>query len=972
MGRVIMPLLPIASASALRTVSSNSWSAACVTGLRSQLRGAPPKLYSNRHHRERAQRSISREGTQIAQVNSSGPLRVLCSATADDQGSSIATAVDNSGQGIRRRFKEFFAAREHLPKPSGSLVPEDPTVLLTIAGMLPFKQIFLGQEVRPAPRVTTSQKCIRTNDIENVGVTKRHHTFFEMLGNFSFGDYFKREAITWAWELSTKEYGLPVDRVWVSVFREDDEAYNIWKDVIGVPPEHIQRMDEADNFWASGPTGPCGPCSELYYDFKPELGHEGASLEDDERFIEFYNLVFMESNRDASGVLTPLENKNIDTGMGLERMAQILQEKPNNYETDLIMPIIDSAAQLAGIEYSSSNERIQTYLKVIGDHTRAVVYLISDGVLPSNVGRGYIVRRLLRRVVRCGRLIGIKGKDAFTPKVAAAAIALSGDCDPAVAANAERIFTEMEREEMRFVTTLERGEELLTSLLDAAAKASKEPVLAGKDAFLLYDTYGFPLEITEEVAMERGIAVDLVGFKAAMEDQRKMSQAAVVSVDLTTGKQLADIADTMDSTEFLGYTSLSTEGVAVRAILKDGTPVESAAPGEQVQLVLDRTPFYAESGGQIGDRGTLGDAEVTDVQKAAGGRLFVHSATLKEDAGNITVGDTLAAEVDSILRRRVQAHHTATHLLQSSLKMVLGEDTAQAGSLVTSERLRFDFNAPEAVTPAQLQAIEEMINTWIGQSHEVNSKSMPIAEAKEAGATAMFGEKYGAEVRVVDVPNVSMELCGGTHVSNLAEIGGFKILSEAGIASGVRRIEAVAGSAVMDLLNQRDEVVRSLSSSMRVTPEEVVERVAKMQEDAKAAAKQIADLKAELALAKADTLASEAVAVGDAQLLVRQLDGVDAKSLSVAAENLLAKLGDPGAVVLGSAAGSKVALVAAFSPAVVKQGLKAGQVIGAAAKLCGGGGGGKPNFAQAGGKDASKLGEALEAALTQMTEGLSE
>eukprot|EP00242_Pyramimonas_sp_CCMP2087_P007306 CAMPEP_0198205638 /NCGR_PEP_ID=MMETSP1445-20131203/9180_1 /TAXON_ID=36898 /ORGANISM="Pyramimonas sp., Strain CCMP2087" /LENGTH=600 /DNA_ID=CAMNT_0043878013 /DNA_START=24 /DNA_END=1823 /DNA_ORIENTATION=- len=530
----------------------------------------------------------------------SGPLRAIHVCANADQSPGTTTITKHvssagkmpkniQGPEIRKQFLDFYTSKGHTPKASGSLVPEDPTVLLTIAGMLPFKQVFLGQAARPAPRVTTTQKCVRTNDIENVGVTQRHHTFFEMLGNFSFGDYFKREAIEWAWELSTKVYKLDPNRIWVSVFRDDDEAFAIWRDVIGVKEEHIQRCDEKDNFWASGATGPCGPCSELYYDFKPELPAAGADVaEDDDRFIEFYNLVFMESNRNAEGELTPLANKNIDTGMGLERMAQILQQVPNNYETDLIYPILARAAELADVDYATAPPKTQQYLKVIGDHTRAVVYLISDGVNPSNVGRGYVVRRLLRRVVRCGRLIGIKSEKAFTPIVAQVAVELSGGCDPQVAANAQRIYGELEREEMRFVQTLERGEEILEEMM-AAALAKKQPFLSGKDAFTLYDTYGFPVEITEEACAEKGLQVDMEGFKASMQTQRLQSQAAQGSaIDLTLGNVLAEVADRLggQSTEFLGYTSLSS-GAKVAAIVSEEGPVEWAEAGSTVQIVLD-------------------------------------------------------------------------------------------------------------------------------------------------------------------------------------------------------------------------------------------------------------------------------------------------------------------------------------------------------------------------------------------------
>ncbi|KAI8465029.1 MAG: tRNA synthetases class II (A)-domain-containing protein [Monoraphidium minutum] len=929
---------------------------------------------------------------------------------AAQQAAGTAAPAKLSGGEVRERFLSFFEAKGHTRLPSSSLVPEDPTVLLTIAGMLQFKPVFLGQSPRKVPRATTTQKCVRTNDIENVGVTARHHTFFEMLGNFSFGDYFKTEAIQWSWELSTRVYGLPPERVWVSVFEEDDEAYAIWRDVVGVPEARIKRMGAADNFWASGPTGPCGPCSELYYDFHPERGTGAAvSLEDDSRFIEFYNLVFMEMNRDAEGALTPLAAKNIDTGMGLERMAQILQGVPNNYETDLIFPILAKAASLAGVDYGAADDGAKTALKVIGDHVRAVSYLISDGVVPSNVGRGYVVRRLIRRVVMKGRLLGIQG--LFLRQVAEVAVGLSGACDPQVASNAQRIYDELTREEEAFVATLAKGQKLLDELLDAAAAADAPTaageaggrrrrggggggagVVGGADAFLLYDSYGFPLELTQELADARGIKVDVAGFEAAMGAQRQRSKASREEVDLTAGGALAAVAEQVGPTEFVGYTQLEGAGRVV-AMLVDGQPAQEAAEGARVDVLLDRTPFYAESGGQAADAGLLqarppggptsdaptsdNDAapggallEVADVQKAAGGRLFVHSAVVK--SGVVRVGDDVSGRVDARLRRRVAAHHTATHLLQSALKAVLGPDTCQQGSLVNAERLRFDFNLGRPMAAAEVAQVEALVNGWVADATPSVTKVMPLDEARAAGATAMFGEKYDDVVRVVDVPGVSMELCGGTHVSNTSEIGAFKVVSEGGIASGVRRIEAVAGQAAVEYLRSVDGVVRQLAGSLKARPEEIAGRVAGLQDELKAAAKQLAELKSQLAVAKSQALAGQAARTpGGAALLVATLDGVDAKALQEAASSLLASLGDPAAVLLATAApDGKANFVCALSAGAVKGGLNAGKVVGAVAKVCGGGGGGKPALAQAGGKDAAKLPEALEAGRAALAEGL--
>lgn len=868
----------------------------------------------------------------------------------------------STGREIREKFLNFYAERGHKILPSASLVPEDPTVLLTIAGMLPFKPIFLGQRQPEVPRATTSQKCIRTNDIENVGRTARHHTFFEMLGNFSFGDYFKEQAIAWGWEISTKVFELPPERLVVSVFEEDDEAFAIWRDQIGVPPQRIKRMGEADNFWKSGPTGPCGPCSEIYYDFHPERGEENIDLEDDTRFIEFYNLVFMQYNRDNDGNLTPLQNKNIDTGMGLERMAQILQQVPNNYETDLIFTIIKTAAEIAKIDYHKSDDKTKVSLKVIGDHIRAVVHLIADGVTASNIGRGYILRRLIRRVVRHGRLIGINGE--FTTLVAETAIQLSETAYPNVRQRETAIKGELQREETRFLETLERGEKLLAEIID---KAKGE--ISGQDAFVLYDTYGFPLELTQEVAEENGLTVDIQGFETAMEEQRRRSQDAHETIDLTVQGSLDQLAEHIHSTEFLGYT-LFTSDAKVEAVLVNGKPVEEAEAGAEIQVILNKTPFYAESGGQIGDRGYLsyGDTviRVHDVKKES--NIFIHFGRIER--GRITPGMTLNAQIDRACRRRAQANHTATHLLQSALKLIVDPSISQAGSLVDFERLRFDFNCPRGLTTEELQQVEDQVNSWITEAHQAVIAEMALEEAKAKGATAMFGEKYSDVVRVVDYSGVSMELCGGTHVSNTAEIGLFKIISETGIASGIRRIEAVAGQSVLEYLQVRDTVVKELGDRFKAKPEELPDRITNLQQELKTTQKQLEAVKAELAIAKSEQLLTTAETIGEFKLIVAELNDADAESLKTAAERLQQKLGES-AVILGSATtDGKVNFVAAFSKTVNNKGLQAGKFIGGIAKICGGGGGGRPNLAQAGGRDATKLKEALKSAKMQLVDGL--
>jgi alanyl-tRNA synthetase len=871
-----------------------------------------------------------------------------------------------SGNEIRNLFLDFFAQREHQILPSASLVPEDPTVLLTIAGMLPFKPIFLGQRTPEFKRATTSQKCIRTNDIENVGRTKRHHTFFEMLGNFSFGDYFKEQAIAWGWEISTKVFGFSPQNLVVSVFEEDDEAFAIWRDQIGVLPARIKRMGADDNFWVSGPTGPCGPCSEIYYDFHPERGDDNIDLEDDSRFIEFYNLVFMQYNRDNSGNLTPLQNKNIDTGMGLERMAQILQKVPNNYETDLIFPIIQTAAEIAGIDYHSSDEKTKVSLKVIGDHIRAVIHMIADEIRASNVGRGYVMRRLIRRVVRHGRLIGIAGE--FTTQVAETAIALSESAYPNVRQREAAIKAELQREESNFLKTLDRGEKLLEEIIQEVKQQGKVQI-SGESAFTLYDTYGFPLELTQEIAEENNLTVDEAGFDIEMQKQVERAKAAHETIDLTVQGSLDKLAEHIQATEFIGYTQPVATAL-VEAILVEGVFQEEAEAGTEIQIVLDQTPFYAESGGQIGDRGYIsGDGilvRVEDVKKESD--FFVHFGRIER--GTLCVGNTVTAQIDRACRRRLQANHTATHLLQAALKKIVDDGISQAGSLVSFDRLRFDFNCPRALTPDEVQQIEEQVNSWIAEAHAAKVEILPLAEAKARGAVAMFGEKYGEEVRVIDFPSVSMELCGGTHVSNTAEIGVFKIISEAGVASGVRRIEAVSGPAILDYLNLRDKVVKDLSDRFKVKPEELPDRVTSLQNELRTAEKQLETLKGQLAIAKSDSLLQTAEIIGDYKIIVAQLEEVDAESLKTAAERLLQKIGT-GAVVLGSVPEEgKVSLVAAFSPEVNKKGLQAGKFVGAIAKICGGGGGGRPNLAQAGGRDASKLPEALEQARSELKSAL--
>nr|APP88148.1 alanyl-tRNA synthetase [Paulinella micropora] len=874
------------------------------------------------------------------------------------------TRIPLTGDEIREAFLDFFAKRGHQRMASASLIPDDPTVLLTIAGMLPFKPIFLGQQKPPALRVTTAQKCIRTNDIENVGRTARHHTFFEMLGNFSFGDYFKQQAISWAWELSTQVFALNPANLVVSVFDEDNEAADIWENIIGVSPKRIIRMGASDNFWAAGPTGPCGPCSEIYYDFTPHLGDDNINLEDDTRFIEFYNLVFMESNRDANGHLTPLATKNIDTGMGLERMAQILQKKSNNYETDLIYPLVEKAAKLAKIDYMYADEKSKASLKIIGDHCRAIIHLVSDGVTASNLGRGYILRRLLRRVVRHGRLVGIN--KPFLVTIGKASIELMVKTYPQLNIRKQTILNELEREEARFLGTLERGEKLLAELIESNSK-----YISGEQAFELYDTYGFPLELTQEITEENGLTVDVAGFESAMNAQRQRAKEAKINIDVTVQSVIDKIADNIEGTKFYGYHALEYSSRII-ALIVNGEVVQEASEDDVVGLVLDATPFYGESGGQVGDRGTITGLPsdkrnlkiaIDSVFHCRG--LFVHSGRIQ--AGKVRIGDSVRAQVDYRLRRKVQAHHTATHLLQAALKKLIDSSITQAGSLVDFDHLRFDFHYSDHIPVDKLNDIENLINDWIAESHLLEVSQMKLEQAKAKGAIAMFGEKYGAEVRVIDVPGLSMELCGGTHVTNTGEIGLFKIISEAGVASGIRRIEAIAGTAVLPYLNERDTLTKELGDQLKVPVHQLVTRIETLQEELKATNKSLTLARSALVSSQAMALISNVENVNDFQILVASLNEVEASLLQTAAKELQEKLGDNSAICLGSVSESgKVNFVAVFGKNVVNIGQHAGKFVGSIAKICGGGGGGRPSIAQAGGRDKESFEHALQIAKQEL------
>ena len=860
-----------------------------------------------------------------------------------------------TGDEIRNAFLKFYSEKLHKIIPSASLIPDDPTVMLTIAGMLPFKPVFLGLKERPSKRATSSQKCIRTNDIENVGVTARHHTFFEMLGNFSFGDYFKREAIQWAWELVTNIYQLSVENIIVSVFHEDEESAKIWRDEIGIHPDRIVKLGEEDNFWSSGKTGPCGPCSELYYDFHPEKGLQNIDLEDGDRFIEFYNLVFMQYNRDPNGKLTDLKFKNIDTGMGLERMAQILQKKQNNYETDLIFPIIQKICEIANIDYFSSDDKNKISLKIIGDHTRAVIHLISDGVAASNLGRGYILRRLIRRMVRHGRLLGITNE--FLPHIATVGINLMQNNYPDLKNNNDLILNEIKIEEVRFRETLERGEKLLDELISSGQK-----LISGFKAFELYDTYGFPLELTVEIAEENSISVDVKGFEEEMNAQKERAKAASSNIDLTLEGSLEREIDLFNKTVFNGYESLISEA-EIKGIFLDSTLVKQASEGQKVLIVLDQTTFYGESGGQVGDIGTIfsKDVEVLVDNVMRKKNVFLHYGTIKK--GILTIGQKVKTNVSSSNRAKAAANHTATHLLQSALKSVINESVGQKGSLVAFNKLRFDFNSSNPISKDQISKIETLVNSWIMENHALEIKNMSKSEALEKGAVAMFGEKYDDEVRVVNVPGVSMELCGGTHVKTTSELGSFKIISEEGISAGVRRIEALSGQSALDYFSDRNALVNQLSDLLKANPNQLFERVNNLQAELINKNKEIQKMKDEIAYFKYSSIKSSAEIVNSFSILVNQIDGLDGNSLQSAALNLTSHLGNKAIVILGgipNPENRKLLFVVSLGDDAVKIGLHAGKLINEIARICSGGGGGKPNFAQAGAKDIDKLSDALD------------
>jgi alanyl-tRNA synthetase len=859
--------------------------------------------------------------------------------------------------GARRAFLEFFRARGHTIVPSSPLVPgNDPTLLFTNAGMVQFKDVFLGKERRDYVRATSSQRCVRAggkhNDLENVGYTGRHHTFFEMLGNFSFGDYFKRDAIRFAWELLTETLQLDPARLWVTVFRDDDEAADIWLKEVGVSPTRFSRMGESSNFWAMGDTGPCGPCSEVFYDHGPEVpgGPPGSPDEEGDRFVEIWNLVFMQFDRSADGTLTPLPKPSVDTGMGLERMAAVLQGVHSNYDIDLFKNLIRAAADLAHTKDLESSS-----LRVIADHIRACTFLIVDGVLPSNEGRGYVLRRIIRRAVRHGYKLGIE--EPFFYKLVPVLEREMSAAYPELTRGRELAERVLKQEEERFAETLANGMELLEGAIARILQARGpsqvgSPVIPGDTVFKLYDTYGFPADLTADIARERGLTIDQAGFDVAMEEQRRRSQeASKFGVDVRGG------AAVDARTAFQGYEGLESEGRVV-ALLKGGSPVDELRSGEEGEVVLDRTPFYAEAGGQVGDTGTLA---------GTGSRFLVHD-TIKRGAahshlgrvsdGTIRVGDLLRAQVDGERRRAVALNHTATHLLHAALRQKLGAHVQQKGSLVAPDRLRFDFSHFQPVTPAELIDIERLVNAQIRLNAPAETQLMGYESAVAAGAMALFGEKYDKDVRVLRVGDFSMELCGGTHVQRAGDIGLFKILGESGVASGVRRIEAITGEAAIEYVEQNDALLRDLAQLLRGSREDVKDKVQDALERIRQMEKEVRTLKDRLASGQGADLASGAVDIGGVKIVATKVEGADAGALRSAVDRLKDRL-KSGVFVLASVEGpEKVVLVAGVTADQTAR-IKAGELVGAIAAKVGGRGGGRPDFAQAGGNNPAALDAAL-------------
>ncbi len=865
---------------------------------------------------------------------------------------------------IRRKFLDYFAANGHTIVPSASLVPaNDPTLLFTNSGMVQFKDVFLGTETRSYVRAADVQRCLRAggkhNDLENVGYTARHHTFFEMLGNWSFGDYFKRDAIKYAWDLLTNIYGLPPDKLWITVYHTDNEAYDVWADEIGVPRERIVRIGDnkgapyaSDNFWQMADTGPCGPCSEIFYDHGSEIagGPPGSAEAEGDRYIEIWNLVFMQFDRDAKGVLSPLPKPCVDTGMGLERLAAVLQHVHSNYEIDLFQDLIKAAAAL-----TQAGDLKSPSLNVIADHIRACAFLIVDGVIPGNEGRGYVLRRIIRRAIRHGYQLG--QQKPFFHKLVPELSRLMGDAYPELPQKQAYVAQVLQAEEERFAETLEHGMKILEAAL-AEARKSGSKVLPGDTAFTLYDTYGFPLDLTADVCRERGIGVDHAGFDVAMDKQRGRARAA-------SGFKMAEgLSYTGAKTVFDGYDTLSEESRVV-ALYREGSAVDSLSTGQEGVVVLNRTPFYAESGGQVGDRGELSRTgacltlfSVHDTQKIQSD-VFGHHGEVKN--GELRIGDTVVAAVDAHARARSAWNHSATHLMHAALRRVLGDHVQQKGSLVDPDRTRFDFSHPQPMTDIEIRTVEALVNRAIRANYPVEARLMKYDEAIKSGAMALFGEKYGDEVRVLSMGDFSTELCGGTHVARTGDIGFFKIVSESGVAAGIRRVEAVTAEGALAYMHEIEAKLNEAARVLKASPNDVAAKIQQMQDNVRAIEKELARVKGRLASSQGGDLSAQAVEVnghgGAIRVLAATIEGADAKVLRETLDQLKGRF-KSAAIVLGSTEGGKVTLIAGVTSDLTAK-IKAGDLVNHVATQVGGKGGGRPDMAQAGGTDAAALPAAL-------------
>ncbi len=864
---------------------------------------------------------------------------------------------------IRSRFLDFFESKDHYVRESYSLVPQnDKSLLLISAGMAPLKNYFSGVEVPPSKRMSTCQKCIRTGDIENVGKTARHATFFEMLGNFSFGDYFKRESIKWGWEFVTEHLNIPEDKIWVTVYEEDDDSYDLWSKEMGFPEERLVRLGKDDNFWEIG-IGPCGPCSEIHFDRGPEYGCDNPDCKpgcDCDRYLEFWNHVFTQFNRDEEGNYTPLENKNIDTGMGLERIACIMQGVNTIFDVDTIKHILNSVEKMAGVEYGT-NDKTDTSVRIITDHIRAVSFLVADGVLPSNEGRGYVLRRLLRRAARHGKLLGVK--ENFLFKLVDEVIKVSGEAYPELVEKESYIKKVIRIEEEKFNETIDQGSEILSSYIDDLKK-NKENTLSGENAFRLYDTFGFPIDLTKEILEEENLLIDEDAFNDEMNKQRERARNARGNMDGESWKE--DPLSKLDSsinTEFVGYDKLKSDGV-VKAIVKDNEIVEAATVGDKVVIVLDKTTFYPEGGGQSGDAGLLINKnediviEVLDTKKGANNTIK-HICVVK--SGMVNTNEKLNTIVNKEIRMASARNHSATHILHKVLKDVLGDHVNQAGSLVTPDRLRFDVTHFEAITKEEIKLIEDKVNDAILEAYTINCENMNINEAKEKGAMALFGEKYGNDVRVVSMGDYSIELCGGTHLTNTSQIGMFKILSEGGVAAGVRRIEAITGRSVYNYLKEKEELISNVCSNLKVKEDTLALRVTSLLEENKNLGKELHDVKTKMSLQSMDSVLDSKIDANGVDLVCSKFEGMDMNTLKEVADSLRDKLVS-GVVVLANVADGKINFVVTATKDVIEKGIHCGNIVKEISSIAGGKGGGRPNMAQAGAPDVLKVDDALNAA----------